>query len=218
MPYAPVAVPFWCSLSLHLGHAQVIPRLCLEHCSPTCSRAIFGTVGPACGLCEAQLPAEDMGSLQCEVIIADGAPFTSSLYLHAALIGFPGEASQPEPQSLASCLLLRARGRRRRPQAQAAHEAQQQAPWAPQPDADRSHGRKCLDTPERVCKAQSQREEGGVAGKEIPLVIERWKPSLNEGRDTQSKRDTDWGGGRGSLSLLEIIKLVISSYNPHVVT
>lgn len=67
-------------------------------------------MGPACGLCEAQLVAEDMGSLQCEVIIADGAPFTSSLYLHAAFEGLPGEAGQPEPQPLAPGPLLGGRG------------------------------------------------------------------------------------------------------------
>lgn len=115
----------------------------------TGSRAIFGTVGPACSLCEAQLPAEDMGSLQREVIIADGAPFTSSLYLHAALVGLPGEASQPEPQPLAPGPLLRVRGRGRRPQARAAQQAQEQPPGAPLTDTDRSHGREGLGAPER---------------------------------------------------------------------
>lgn len=80
----------------------------------TCSRTIFGTVGPTCGLCEAQLPAEDVGSLQREVVIADGAPFPSSLYLHTALEGLPGEAGQPEPQPLAFSPLLRGRGWGRR--------------------------------------------------------------------------------------------------------
>lgn len=117
----------------------------------TCSRAIFGAMRPACGLCEAQLPAEDMGSLQREVIITDGAPFASSLYLHTALEGLPGEAGQPEPQPLAPRPLLRGRGWGRRSQARAAQQAQQQPRWAPLPDADRSHGREGLGVPEREC-------------------------------------------------------------------
>jgi hypothetical protein len=77
-------------------------------------------MGPPCGFCEAQLPAEDMGSLQREVIITDGAPFTSSLYLHSTFIGLSRKASQPEPQPLASYLLLWADRRRRRPHTEAA--------------------------------------------------------------------------------------------------
>lgn len=124
----------------------------------TCSRAIFGAVGPACGLCEAQLPAEDMGSLQCEVIITDGAPFASSLYLHTALEGFPGEADQPEPQPLAPGPLLRGRGWGWRSQARAAQQAQQEPPWAPLPDTDRSHCRKSLRAPEKECVRETEIE------------------------------------------------------------
>lgn len=65
---------------------------------------------PARGLCEAQLSAEDVGSLKREVVIADGAPLASSLYLYSALKGLPGEAGQPELQALAPSPLLRGRG------------------------------------------------------------------------------------------------------------
>lgn len=106
-------------------------------------------MGPARGLCEAQLPAEDVGSLQGEVVIADGAPLASSLDLHAALKGLPGEASQPEPQPLAPRPLLGGRGWGWSSQAGAAQQAQQQPPWAPLPDTDRSHGREGLGAPER---------------------------------------------------------------------
>lgn len=115
----------------------------------TCSRAIFGTVGPARGLCEAQLPAEDVSSLKGEVVIADSAPLASSLDLHATLEGLPGEAGQPEAQPLAASPLLGGRGWGWRSQAGAAQQAQQQPPWAPLPDTDRSHGREGLGAPER---------------------------------------------------------------------
>lgn len=100
-------------------------------------------MSPTRGFCEAQLPAEDMGSLQCEVIIADGAPFTGTLYFHTALIGLSRKASQSEPQPLASCLLLWVSGRGWRPHTGAAQQGQQQqqSPAAAIPHTDRSHGR-----------------------------------------------------------------------------
>lgn len=126
----------------------------------TCSRAVFGTVGPARGLCEAQLPAEDVGSLKGEVVIADGAPLASSLDLHAALEGLPGEAGQPEPQPLAASPVLGGRGRGWRPQAGAAQQGQQQPPWAPWAGSDMSHGREGLGAPERECVRESETKPG----------------------------------------------------------
>ena len=103
-----------------------------------------------------------MGSLQREVVIADGAPFACSLYLHAALEGLSGEAGQPEPQVLAPGPRLRGRGWGWRSEAQVAQQAQQQPLWAPLPDTDWSHGREGLGTPEKehVREAETEPELG----------------------------------------------------------
>lgn len=64
----------------------------------TNSFAVFCTVSPACGSHKPQMPAEDVGVGQREVVITDGAPFLVVENLNAPLVVLTGIAGQSEVQ------------------------------------------------------------------------------------------------------------------------